>query len=428
MSQVSAPIGTEEFSLLMQGFAPFPKKIALAVSGGPDSMALAFCIKRWSGAECVAFIVDHGLREESADEAAEVKKRLTHMGIQTEILRWTHGAISSRLHVIAREARYRLLTDACRTFGAGDLFMAHQAEDQAETILMRFAKGTGIDGLAGIPACGMREAVRLIRPFLSVSKKRLIETCTAASIKTVTDPSNEKVKYARGRLRKIMPLLAAEGFTVERLTTLGIRAQEAKEALDHMTYVFLEKAAQTEMGGSVRMDREALRGLPRALALRAFGACLRYVHEKVYSPEYNSLSATLDAFVRGGDAARTLYGCIISPSEKHITILREPTAANEALPISPGQAVLWDGRWVVTARAGTTKGTIRALGNPPHERLDVLAPGLRKQIPQGRIRAGLPAIWEDDSLCAIPSFGEGTDFQAVFYKQGIIQPWNSSSS
>jgi tRNA(Ile)-lysidine synthase len=204
------PIGEGDFARLMENFAPFPDKLALAVSGGPDSMALAFCVKRWARRDCVALIVEHGLRAESAEEAKQVKQRLQNMGIPAEVMPWEHEDGLTRLHEKAREARYGLLTEACHRLGAGDLLTAHHQGDQAETILMRLAKGSGIDGLAGIAPQSARDGIRLLRPFLSLPKERLIATCEAACIDMVTDSSNKSEKYARGRLRKIMPLLASE--------------------------------------------------------------------------------------------------------------------------------------------------------------------------------------------------------------------------
>ena len=417
---LESAVGPDEFALLMEKFAPFSSKVALAVSGGPDSMALAFCVKRWAQRACVAFIVEHGLREESAAEAAQVKERLQNLGIPTEILPWKHDDRPKRLHEKAREARYGLLTEACHRQGASDLLLAHHKGDQAETILMRLAKGSGIDGLAGISAISERSGIRLLRPFLFLSKERLKATCEAAGIVPVTDPSNASEKYARGRLREIMPLLASEGLTTESLLNLGARAREAKEALDHATQQFLKTAAQTEPWGIVRLDRSCLRAVPRAIALRALAASLRYVHDDAYPPEHASLSSLLNAIVaKEGETARTLYGCIASVAEKKVTLLREPAVIHETLPLSPGASVLWDRRWLVTADSSAFPMTIRPLGSPPHEFVDSLAPDLRHKIPQGRIRASLPALWEGNSLRAIPSFDEKPPFWMVYKKREI---------
>jgi len=285
---------------------------------------------------------------------------------------------------------------------------------------MRLAKGSGIDGLAGIADQSERDGIRLLRPFLSLPKERLIATCEAAHLAPVTDPSNASEKYARGRLRKIMPLLASEGLTVETLTKLGMRARDAKEALDATTRDFLKTAAQAEEGGSVRLDRAALRAAPQEIALRALAAGLRYVHDNDYPPEHASLSGLLDAIIGPeSENTRTLYGCIASVAEKRVFLLREPSAAAEIVPLLPSATVLWDKRWFVTSDSKVLPATIRALGFPPRETVDSLAPALRHRIPQGRVRASLPALWEGDTLRAIPSFDENSLYKMTLKKQSF---------
>ncbi|MDR3424967.1 MAG: tRNA lysidine(34) synthetase TilS [Alphaproteobacteria bacterium] len=462
-------IEAEEFARLLAPFAPLSDKIALAVSGGADSMALAICVKRWAQRESIALIVEHGLRPESAAEAVEVKARLEGIGLKAEILPWRHEDLLARVEEKARRARYALLCEACCRLGAGDLLLAHHSGDQAETILMRLSKGSGIDGLAGMAAQTSRDGVRMLRPFLSLPKERLVATCATAGIDYVSDPTNHSPKYARGRLRGILPLLAAEGMTVANLAALGAKAREAKEALDYYARAFLQTAAKAEIGGSVRLDLPALHTVPRATALRALSACLRYVHDGDYPPEPSALQALLDWMTdrgardagipfpapwgergdvesyrhisnspphpnplppRGGrgdcagvfrkNSARTFYGCILSLGENHATILREPAAVSEVVPSPSGATVLWDKRWLVTARESATNLTIRALGFPPHTAIASLAPDLRRQIPQGRIRASLPALWKGNKLYAIPSFDPQAAFGLAYRKQGIL--------
>lgn len=418
------PIGADEFGRLLESFAPLSGKIALAISGGPDSMALAFCAKRWARRDIIAFIVNHDLRAEAMAEAVQVRAGLVQMGIPADILHWEHEPIAARLHEQARDARYRLLTEACRQHSADDLLIAHHRDDQAETILMRLAKGSGVDGLAGMKALTMRDGIRFLRPFLSVPKERLIATCESNGVPFVVDASNGQERFARGRLRKIMPLLAAEGLTVESLVGLGARAAEAKNALEHYTKSFLEHGVQSEIGGSVRVSRAALREVPRAIGLRALAACLRYIHETGHPPEYASLSSLFDAVIVGEDeVARTFYGCIASITPNQITLLREPAAAVERLPFNAGETVLWDKRWLVTAenKQNAPPLTIRALGNPPHELIDCLAPALRRQIPQGRIRASLPALWKGEEILAIPAFDDKSSFRMAYAKPPLGQ-------
>ncbi len=437
--------------------ASLGEAVALAVSGGPDSMALALCAKR-AGLSCRAFIVEHGLRPESAEEAVSVKKRLEALGIEAEILPWIHGSVQTKIHVEARKARYALLLDACRRHGLKTLFLAHHRDDQAETILMRLAKGSGVEGLSGMASVTERGGVRIVRPFLKVPKAELVVLCEAEGVAYVVDPSNEKEKYARGRLRRVQEALAQEGLTTERLLDLGERAGEAAEAVSFYAQVFLREKAELLSGGAIRLEAEAFAALPRAVGLKVLALCLAFIHRADYPPErrglvriYEEMDLSLqnkrDSRFRGNDAeeekrkVRTLNGCLVQRTEKAILVLREFAAIADVQPIAPGQTVLWDGRWLVSLKENpslrATDGSeaiqsqqkqdliscdsglprafgprndeegleLRPLGFQPREVLDRLAPDLRRKVPQGRVRAALPTLWREGVLVAIPSFG-----------------------
>jgi len=199
-----------------------------------------------------------------------------------------------------------------------------------------------------------------------------------------------------------------------------MRAREAKEALEHVTRDFLSSFAQAEVGENLSIDRQALRVAPKEIALRALSKGLRYIHDDPYPPEYGSLNL-LYKTVReeSGEHIQTLYGCMASVSEKRVVLLREPSAAVEILPLQPGKTVLWDNRWFVSSESTAFLGDIRALGCPPHEVVDRFAPDLRRRIPQGRVRASLPAIWDNGVLRAIPSFEAGTLFRMQYRKEAF---------
>lgn len=379
--------------------------VGLAVSGGADSMALALCAKA-AGVACRAFIVDHDLRPESGEEAALVKQRLEQWGIEAEILRWTHGEIPSRIHVEARKARYALLVEACRRHGLKTLLLAHHRDDQAETILMRLAKGSGVEGLAGMAAVTLFDGIRLVRPFLNLPKAQLVSWCEAQGLPYVTDPSNAKVKYARGRLRRVWDALAQEGLTAQRLVDLGARAGEAAQAVTFYAETFLKDHARLVPGGAIRIDLAPWRDAPRAVGLKALALCLLAVRPVPFAPERKALVglyAFLASMPQG--AGRSLNGCLIRTdgAGQTATILRDVAAIVDVQPIGPGDAVLWDGRWRVALEAqAAAGGEIRPLGFQPKGTLDRLAPGLRKRIPQGRIRAALPALYREGQWIALP--------------------------
>jgi len=432
-----APLTADAFDALMKPFGlEDGARVGLAVSGGPDSMALALCVLRWverqgdpspaksralrgnagillplpQGERKIilrAFIVDHRLRAESAAEAEMTRQRLEAMGIEAEVLRWDHPSVTARLHVEARKARYDLLIAACKRHGLRDLLFAHHRDDQAETILMRLAKGSGLDGLAGMACETTRDGVRLLRPFLDVKKKRLLATCVANKAGYALDPSNAASKYARGRLRRVEAMLAEEGFTQDRLIDLGGRAREAKEALGHYTRALLRVAANMDAAGVIRFNLEQLRSAPQATASRAVGACLHALNAADYAPKRAMLLPLLEALSSDEPMnARTLHGCVISKGAKAATFVREMAAITDVKPIAPGETVLWDGRWqIALSKSCDMKNlVVRPLGAQPRKVVDELAPALRHRVPQGRARAVLPALWDGATLAIVPDF------------------------
>jgi len=422
------PVGAEEFEKSMAAFVPpASPRIALAVSGGPDSMAMAWLAKGWAEKKnfaLKAFIVDHGLRMASAAEAKETLNRLSRLGIDAEILRWDHTPIVSKIHATARKARYRLLAEACKKSGISDLLLAHNREDQAETILMRFAKGSGVGGLAGIRSEGSFDDIRILRPLLDFSKERLRATCRSARVSFITDPSNSAEKYARGRLRIIMPLLADEGFTIDRLIDLGSRASEASAALDHYTSLLLRVGGRLDDFGVVKFDLEQLRSSPRAVAARAVAHSLQVVHAEEYPPEQASLDRLLDLLLADDEMQpRTLQGCLIHKTSDHAVFMREFSAIAETGTLSPGETVIWDGRWEISLSPQALPGrySVSPLGNPPHDLLDNLAPGLRHRLPQGRARASLPSLRDSSNLLIIPAFG--TEAAAATAHARLLSRW-----
>ena len=196
-----------DFERLMKPFAPFERQptLAAAVSGGRDSLALVLLAHGWAlarGGTVLALIVDHGLRAGSATEAKATRATLKRLGISAAVLKWTGAKPRSAIQQAAREARYRLLFEACRARGILHLLVAHHADDQAETIAMRRGRGSGPDGLAGMAALLEHSHLRLLRPLLAVPRARLTATLEAAGIEWIEDPSNADPRFERVRLRQ----------------------------------------------------------------------------------------------------------------------------------------------------------------------------------------------------------------------------------
>jgi tRNA(Ile)-lysidine synthase len=412
-----------------------PERLAVAVSGGPDSMALAFCLNRWAAPRAIAvkaYIVDHHLRPESSTEAQKTFETLHRMGISAEILTWDHPPIVSRIESEARNARYALLGEACRKNKIPYLLVAHQKNDQAETILMRLTKGSGPAGLSGMAPICPRDGYLLLRPMLNFSKERLIATCVAANIPFATDPTNRSADFARGRLRRIEELLAVEGLSVDRLVDLGERARESHEALDSIAVDYFSEKIARDKAGVFRIDRAGFQKLPIALAARVLIYCMQSTSPHPYPPERSSLSPIVHRLWSQDAVGCTLRGCMIRGTSKNILVLREASAITEVAPIRAGETVVWDHRWKLTLDVSVkeTNLEIRALGMQRHDSIDALSPRLRHDIPMGKARATLPCLWKNGIPFGLPdSFGNsvGCTASLCHYQPPFFHNYNNGA-
>src|SRR6202163_4423936 len=232
----NSPISAQNARRLFADWKAVPA-IVLAVSGGPDSIALMWLAARWRralarGPRLIAVTVDHGWRSEAPAEAREVKRLARSLDLPHRTLRWTGAKPRTGLPAAARAARYRLLAQVARASGATHVLTAHTRDDQAETLLMRMLRGSGIAGLAAMARESERDGLLLARPFLNVSKSQLIATLKKAKLDFADDPSNRDTNFTRPRIREVMPVLAAEGGNARSLARLASRMARANQAVE----------------------------------------------------------------------------------------------------------------------------------------------------------------------------------------------------
>jgi tRNA(Ile)-lysidine synthase len=258
-------------------FAPLgkAKKLLLAVSGGPDSVALMLLAAGWAGrgeTPIEIATVDHALREGSRQEAEQVTNWARALGFRHHVLTWEGEKPRTRLQERAREARYRLLTECAASIGADHVVAAHHADDQAETVLLRLTRGSGPAGLAGMAAFTPLGAVTLARPLLDVPKADLIAFCQAAGHPFFHDPSNENSAFARTRLRTLAALLDAEGLDRASLLRLARRAARAEAALAATAASTRQRLPAQRGSKGAKIAGEALVRLPEEIFLRVLEA------------------------------------------------------------------------------------------------------------------------------------------------------------
>ena len=323
--------------------------LILAVSGGPDSTALLVLAARWRkarkrGPRLVAVTVDHGLRPGARREALAVKRLARSLGVAHRTLRWTGRKPSTGLQEAARNARYRLLAGAARGVKARHILTAHTLDDQAETVLFRLLRGSGLAGLSGMtrqavmPSVGAKD-LWLIRPLLDVPKSRLIATAKAEGADFSDDPSNRDPRFARPRLRALAPALAAEGLTANRLALLAKRVLRAEHALMQALVEAQGRLAPEPWPeqGPVAIPAVEFSRLPQEIALRLLGWVVNRIGNEgpVELGKLEALHGALAASSGSVRFRRTLAGAVVTRSGERLVIERAPARRTRAASNRP---------------------------------------------------------------------------------------------
>ena len=340
----TAAVSATEAKSLFSDFEQLPV-LVLAVSGGPDSTALMLLMARWRaarkmGPKLIAVTIDHGLRDESKREAADVARLARKLGIAYRIMRWSGRKPRTGVQEAARDARYRLLARAARTAGASHILTAHTRDDQAETVLIRMSRGSGLSGLAAMqrvaPLIVGDTGLLLIRPLLAIPKMRLIATLKGAKISFAEDPSNTDPRFTRARLRGMMQQLAREGLDASRLALLARRLKRADRAIEATV-----DRAEAELSlhglapGVIALDAEGYGRLPSEIALRLMGRAVGRTGDE--GPvELAKLEALTEALADAQNAGstrvrRTLAGAIVTLAGARIVVERAPRRRGKAL-------------------------------------------------------------------------------------------------
>jgi tRNA(Ile)-lysidine synthase len=324
------PVAESELPALFDDFAN-TRKIMLAVSGGPDSTALLVLAAKWrakrgSGPELIAATIDHRLRPASKSEAKMVAKLALRLGVPHHILEWKGRKPITGVQEAARDARFAMFSKLANEIGADTLMTAHTRDDQAETVLHRMGRGSGVGGLAGIRRKHKRDGILLARPFLDLPKARLVATLKKLRIPFATDPTNKDAKYLRARLRKLAPLLAKEGIDAANLALMARRLARANAALNRLA---------DEAAFALRADREEGRAfeargfflMPEELGIRMLRDAIDA--EGVEGPaELAKVETLYDALVQaqlaGEGMKRTLAGALVMLSEAALVVAAAP--------------------------------------------------------------------------------------------------------
>lgn len=394
--------------------------VVLAVSGGPDSVALLALVYDWMmrtpdarPAISVA-TVDHGLRPQSASEAAAVAALSAAFGLLHATLVWQGKKPQHGLPNAARDARYALLVEHARKLATPAhqriaIVTAHTEDDQAETLFMRLARGGGVRALAAMSAKRAlvddngRIVIDLVRPLLALPKRRLLATIAARGLAYAEDPTNTDPAYERPRIRAA---LAASGLASSALAKTAARMQSAKEVIDYAKRA-LAAAAHLQCNGGIfaSCDRAAFDAAPSFLRQEFLRDLIVAFGGTTPPPQTSEIERLVAELADAGECRATLGGAVVSAGSSHIRIWREPgRMAREPLTLMPGDSIIWDDRFrLALATSAAAPLVVRPLGTEAYQAIARMIPK-RGSLPAAAAH-GLPAFFAADVLLAVPALG-----------------------
>ena len=420
------PLTDDEFAGRMAAFEPFerPPRLAVGVSGGADSLALALLADRWSrarGGSIVALTVDHRLRRESGAEAAQVAAWLGARAIAHRILPWTGDKPGGAVQPAARAARHALLAEHCRGHGLLHLLLAHHGDDQAETLIMRAVAESGRDGLAGISTVVETADLRILRPLLDVSRPRLEATLSQAGQTWIDDPSNRDPKYLR-TIARGLAANAGEAEAVAQSFGAGRIARDAAVA------DCLAAAVALYPEGWAAIDVARLGAAVADIGQRALARVLMTVGGRPYPPASEALERLhAEITAPAWQAGRTLAGCRVAPWRGAALIAREFAAIDDQRHIEVAELVLWDSRFRIRL-AGAEEGenvALRVLGAEGWASVAAVDKSLRTQSIPAVVRPTLPALYDLEGVREVPHLlyrRQGVDPDSVRILSAMFRP------
>lgn len=411
--------------------------VVVAVSGGADSMALLHLLVAWQSQSAeagehgpiairpriVAATVDHGLRDESASEARQVGIVAAGLGLEHHCLAWCGPKPRTGVQAAARLARYRLLAALALRYPRPAIVTAHHLDDQAETLLMRLARGSGLDGLAGMrPAvgrtiddCGLApagaQAVPLLRPLLGIPKTRLVATLRAGGHAWTEDPSNANPAFERTRWRRHTGMLADLGLTPAALARTAGRLARAQDLIERTVEASWRSDVDLHAGACASLDADRFYLQPEELQLRLLARLVRAFGGRGRLPSLAQTEALLAALSSTGARRRSLAGVLVERRGAELRVFREAGRGDlPAMALQPGATAIWDQRFALRLSANISGPvTVRALGAATITRLARERATLADRgrgatfLRLPRVAAmTLPGAWIGDELIALP--------------------------
>ncbi|VVC46356.1 Rossmann-like alpha/beta/alpha sandwich fold,tRNA(Ile)-lysidine/2-thiocytidine synthase, N-, partial [Cinara cedri] len=399
------------FQNIIDNFAIYGNKVAVAVSGGVDSIVLLHLIidytRKKNFSLPTALIVDHRLRPESQEEANFVSNYVKQLGVESFILNCERQSIVSNIQSQARKARYRLLTEWCTNNNIEYLFVAHHRDDQAETFLLRLERGSGIDGLSSMDYKSFSHGICILRPLLDFSRSDIEKYAKFYQLKWVEDRSNQNLKYKRALYRNLLNASDDQDTLTQRICLSALHMKRALQALMYYTRLAFDNCVNIHDLGYIEIKLNEFYKLPEEIALRVFLYSIMAIGNRRYKPRYNSLIFIFNKILyKDYDIDLTFSGCKIKKYGENILIIRESSKI-EAVSINlpDNKPIQWDNRFSCAMLGGHKCQVTIA----PLKKTQKIPESLRKYSCCPEVLYSLPVVQNDGKILAYPYMHHNTD-------------------
>jgi tRNA(Ile)-lysidine synthase len=403
-----------EFAASLASIAQFESSpfLAVAVSGGPDSLALALLADHWArerGGQICALTVDHRLRPESGDEIRRLGAWLAARAIRHEVLVWTGEKPRTGIQEAARFARYRLLGGWCRDHACLHLLTGHHRDDQIETHLIRRRAHSGPDGLAGMSAIRELADCRLLRPLLGVARDRLAAFLEAERQPFISDPSNFDPTFERSRLRQGDGAPTCKAGVSRLLGDIHAFGRR-RAAHGHVVNALLARYARLHPAGFALLDPTVMLETSSEMLERLLSALTATIGGGGYPPRRERIARLREVLGEAAARGHTLGRCRFIRWREHILVTRELAKAAPPLRLRPGERMIWDGRFEIrTPPADANPFTIGYLGFPDAPRLERRMPQLSRTWLPRLLLPVIPAVWDEEGIAGVPHLEYGRE-------------------
>ena len=422
------------FTAAMETFAPFENapRLAVAVSGGADSLSLCFLARDWTAARgglVTALTVDHGLRPESAEEARQVAACMARHGIEHKVLSWLGEKPGTRLQEAARAARYRLMCGWCRDNAILHLLLGHHADDQAETVLYRLIRGSGLDGLTGMSAVADSAEVRLLRPLLGCRAADLRRFLRSYGEVWVDDPSNRDARFVRTHLRAMGPSLEAAGLGQPVLFAAAARMAAARTAMQASVVALLARCCRVHPMGFARLDRAVMAAAPVEIGAKALTRIVTMIGGSKRECAAEGARRMYERLFRAEDRTNASLGrCLLVGDSPDVLVCRERRHLPPPRFLHADEEILWDGRFRLKAMRLKERVAgpwhVRALQQEDWRMIRAHSATLAQQGTPTLVRSTLPVVCDEGGLVSAPHFAFVRDDLSAMHAMVAKVSWS----